>query len=66
MTIAGSTAVVTYTLSLGTHSKLGTGSRQTFIYAGSNWRLALSNLDVYQHRSVKADIAAATVHSNCL
>ena len=65
VTVDGSTAVVTYTLGLGTHSKLGSGS-QTFNYSGSNWRLTLSDLDVYQHGSVKADIAAATVHSNCL
>jgi hypothetical protein len=59
VTIAGSTAAVTYT------SQLGRGS-QTFIYSGSNWRLALSDLDVYRHGSVKADIAAAKVHPNCL
>jgi hypothetical protein len=65
VTIAGGTAVVIYTLSLGTHTKLGSGS-QTFIYSVSNWRLTLSDLGVYQHGSVKADIAAAKVHSNCL
>jgi hypothetical protein len=65
VTVTGSTAVVTYTLSLGTHSNLGSGA-QTFTYSKSHWRLALSDPHVYQHGSVKADIAAAKRHRNCL
>lgn len=65
VTVTGSTAVVTYTLRLGTHSKLGSGT-QAFTYSAGRWRLTLSDPSVYKHGSVKADIAAAKVHRNCL
>ena len=58
MTVTGATAVVTYTLS-GALSKLGSAT-QAFVYSGGGqWWLAYSDLLIYQHGSVKGDIAAA-------
>lgn len=62
--VTGSTAIVTYMMRLGTHSKLGSGT-QAFTYSAGRWRLRLSNPRVYEHGSVKADIAAAKAHRNC-
>ena len=65
VTVTESTAIVRYTIAVGTQLTLGSGI-QTFAYSGNHWRLLLSDLDVYQHGSVKADIVAARVHQNCL
>jgi len=65
VTVNGNTAVVRYTLRLGTRSNLGSGT-QNLTYSRNHWRLKLSSLDIYQQGSVKADIAAAKVRKNCL
>ena len=65
VTMAGSTAVVKETVA-GALSKLGTGS-DSWSYSGSRWGLTFSasDLALYKHGSVKADIAAAKKAGYC-
>lgn len=63
VTITGNTAVVTVTLT-GALSKLATAS-EAFVYATGQWGYAPSDLDLYQHGSVSADVAAAKARGLC-
>ena len=63
VTVTGSTAVVTYSLS-GAGAALGSAT-QALTYSGGRWWLALSDPGVYEHGSVKADIAAAKAQGSC-
>ena len=62
-TVNGSTATVTYSLT-GVGSAGGSAT-QAFTYSGGHWWLALADPGVYQHGSVKADIAAAKAQGSC-
>ena len=63
VTLTGGTAVVTVTLA-GVASRLASGS-EAFTYSGGRWGYAPSDLSLYEHGSVKADIAAAKAAGDC-
>ncbi len=63
VTVTGNTAVVTYTLA-GAASALGTAT-QAFTYSQGQWWLVLSDPGMYEHGSVKKDIAAAKAQGQC-
>jgi hypothetical protein len=65
VTVDGSTAVVTETIA-GALGKLGTAS-DAWTYTGSRWGFAMTASDVaiYQHSSVKADVIAAKKAGSC-
>jgi hypothetical protein len=63
VTVTGSTAVVTYTLS-GAASALGSAT-QALTYSQGQWWMVLSDPGIYRHGSVKADIAAAKAQGDC-
>jgi hypothetical protein len=63
VTMTGNTAVVTVTLA-GAASSLASGS-EAFTYAGGRWGYAPSDLSLYQHGSIAADVAAAKAHGYC-
>ena len=63
VTVTGSTAVVTYTLS-GAASKLGSAT-QAFTYSRGQWWLVLSDPGAYQRGSVKDDVAALKAEGEC-
>ena len=63
VTVTGSTAVVTYTLS-GAASKLGSAT-QAFTYSQGQWWLVLSDPGAYRHGSVKDDVAALKAEGEC-
>jgi hypothetical protein len=63
VTATGGTAIVTYSLS-GVGAALGSAT-QALTYSGGQWWLALSDPSMYQHGSVKSDIAAAKVQGSC-
>jgi hypothetical protein len=63
VTLTGSTAVVTYTLT-GAGSALGSAT-QALTYSQGHWWMVVTDPGVYQHGSVKADIAAAKAQGHC-
>lgn len=65
VTVTGSTAIATVTLA-GAASSLASGS-EAFTYAGGKWGYAPSpsDLSLYQHGSVAADVAAAKAQGYC-
>jgi len=63
VTVTGSTAVVTYTLA-GAASALGSATT-ALTYSQGNWWLVEPEPGIYEHGSVKADIAAAKAQGNC-
>lgn len=62
-TLTGNTAVVTVSLA-GAAASLGSVS-QALIYSAGRWGLVPSDLSLYRHGSVKADIAAAKAAGYC-
>lgn len=62
-TLTGSTAIVTVSLA-GAAAGLGSVS-QALIYSAGRWGLVPSDLSLYRHGSVKADIAAAKAAGYC-
>jgi hypothetical protein len=63
VTMTGSTAVMTVTLA-GAASGLASAS-EAFIYSGGKWGFSPSDLNLYEHSSVAADIAAAKAAGDC-
>jgi hypothetical protein len=63
VTVTGGTAIVTYSLS-GAGAALGSAT-QALTYSWGQWWLPLSDPSVYQHGSVKSDIAAAKAQGSC-
>lgn len=63
VTVTGGTAIVTYSLS-GVGAALGSAT-QALTYSGGQWWLPLSDTNVYEHGSVKSDIAAAKAKGSC-
>jgi hypothetical protein len=63
VTVTGSTAVVTYTLS-GAAAGLGSAT-QAFTYSQGQWWLVLSDPGAYRHGSVKGDVAAMKAEGDC-
>lgn len=65
VTVSGTSAVVAETAS-GVLGKLGIVS-DAWTYSGSRWGIALpaSSISVYEHSSVKADVAAAKKAGSC-
>jgi hypothetical protein len=62
-TLTGNTAVVTVSLA-GVAASLGSIS-QALVYSAGRWGLVPSDLSLYKHGSVKADIAAARAAGYC-
>jgi hypothetical protein len=62
-TITGNTAIVTVSLA-GAAASLGSES-QALIYSAGQWGLVPSDLRLYKHGSVRADIAAAKAAGYC-
>ena len=63
ITMTGNTAIATVTLA-GAASSLASGS-EAFTYAGGRWGYTPSDLALYQHGSVAADVAAAKAQGYC-
>ena len=63
VTVTGNTAVATVTLA-GAASSLASGS-EAFTYTAGRWGYAPSDLGLYQHGSVAADVAAAKAKGYC-
>ena len=65
VTVTGSTAIATVTLA-GAASSLASAS-EAFTYAGGKWEYtpSPSDLSLYQHGSVAADVAAAKARGYC-
>jgi hypothetical protein len=61
--MTGNTAIVTVSLA-GVAASLGSES-QALIYSAGRWGLLPSDLSLYKHGSVKADIAAAKATGYC-
>ena len=62
-TLTGNAAIVTVSLA-GVAAGLGSVS-QALIYSAGRWGLVPSDLGLYRHGSVKADIAAAKAAGYC-
>jgi flagellar capping protein FliD len=62
-TVTGSTAVVTVTLA-GAASSLASES-EALTYSGGRWGFVPNDLSMYEHGSVKADLAAAKAAGYC-
>jgi hypothetical protein len=62
-TLTGNTAIVTVSLA-GVAASLGSES-QALTYSAGRWGLVPSNLSLYKHGSVRADIAAAKAAGYC-
>ena len=63
MTVFGTVAIVAERMP-GTRPGRGKGE-DVFAYANGNWRYSPSDLSIYQHGSVAADIAAAKAAGLC-
>ncbi|HEV3381679.1 MAG TPA: hypothetical protein VG142_11945 [Trebonia sp.] len=63
VTLAGSTAVVTYTLS-GAASSLGSATL-AMSWTPAGWGIEPNQMDVYSHGSASADIAATKAAGEC-
>jgi hypothetical protein len=62
-TLTGNTAVVTVTLA-GAASSLASES-ESLTYSGGRWGFVPNDLSLYEHGSVKADLAAAKAGGYC-
>ena len=64
VTLAGQTAVITYTVSGATGAILGNATMPV-TWAPSGWGVEPSGMSVYTHGSVSADLAAAKAAGDC-
>ena len=64
VTLAGQTAVVTYTVSGATGAILGNAT-MPMTWTPSGWGVEPSGMSVYTHGSVSADLAAAKAAGDC-
>ena len=61
LAVAGKTATVTVGLTGGHQGTL----TETFVYAAGSWGVSPGDLNLYQHGSVSADVAAARAQGSC-
>ena len=64
VTLAGQTAVITYTISGATGTLLGNATMPA-TWTPSGWGVEPSGMSIYSHGSVSADIAAAKAAGDC-
>jgi hypothetical protein len=61
LAVSGKTATVTVGLTGGHQGTL----TETFVYAAGSWGVSPGDLNLYQHGSVSADVAAAQAQHSC-